>query len=57
MNAFSGQIIAKSAGVWQVRFYIGKDANGKRKTKSYTVYGTRRDAERFKVRFWEAVYV
>lgn len=54
MNIFSGQIIAKKPGVWQVRFYLGKDANGKRITKSYTIHGTIKEAERFKVRFWDA---
>lgn len=53
MNNFSGQIIAKGAGVWQVRFYLGKDNSGKRLTKSYTVHGTVKDVERFKVRFWD----
>ena len=41
-----GEIKQRSAGSWQIRVYLGRDARGKRIRKSETVRGKKADAER-----------
>lgn len=40
-------LISKEKKSWKVRIELPKDINGKRKQRSYTTYGTRKDAEKF----------
>ena len=42
-----GEISRRSEGKWLVRWYVGTDANGKRRYSSKTVRGTKRDAQKF----------
>jgi integrase len=43
----AGQIINRGKNTWLVRVYMGTDANGKRKYHNKTIYGTKKDAERY----------
>ncbi len=40
-------LISKEKNSWKVRIEMPKDINGKRKQKAYTVYGTKKEAEKF----------
>ena len=40
-------LVSKEKNSWKVRIELPKDINGKRKQKAYTVYGTKKDAEKF----------
>lgn len=42
----AGQIV-KRGDSWQVRIYLGKDANGKRKYFNKTIHGSKKDAQKF----------
>ena len=41
-----GEIKQRSTDSWQIRVFLGRDANGKRIRKSETVRGKKADAER-----------
>ncbi len=41
-----GHIKKRSADSWSLIIELGRDANGKRKQKWFTVKGTKRDAQR-----------
>ena len=40
-------LISKEKKSWKIRIELPRDINGKRKQKSYTTYGTKKDAEKF----------
>jgi len=42
----AGQIVSRGDRRWMVRWYVGRDGNGKRRYASETVKGTRKAAER-----------
>ena len=44
----AGQIIKKGDRKYLIRVSLGKDANGKRKLHSKTIYGTKKEAEAYK---------
>lgn len=41
-----GQVVKRGEGRWQIKWFDGRDASGKRRYRSKAVRGTRRDAER-----------
>lgn len=45
----AGQIYKRGERTWQVRIFIGRDANGKQIFHRKTIHGTKRDAERYLV--------
>ncbi len=47
MNRGNITLVSKEKKSWKVRIELPKEINGKRKQKSYTVYGNRKDAEIF----------
>jgi integrase len=42
----AGQIIKRGEDTWQIRVFLGRDGNGKRKYFSQTIHGTKRLAQR-----------
>lgn len=40
-------LISKEKKSWKIRIELPKDSNGKRKQKCYTVYGSKKEAEKF----------
>jgi|SRR6185312_5713477 len=42
-----GQIIKRGERTWQVKIFIGRDANRKQKFHRKTIHGTKRDAQRY----------
>ncbi len=42
-----GQIVRQTEGRWRVRWFVGRDASGRRRYKSHTVVGNKRDAQRY----------
>jgi hypothetical protein len=42
-----GQIINRGENTWYIRIFRGRDAQGKRKYFNKTIYGTKKDAQKF----------
>lgn len=43
----AGTITKKSENTWQVRIFLGRDANGKTKHFNKTIHGSKKDAQKF----------
>ena len=43
----AGNITKRGKNTWRVRVFLGRDANGKQKTHSHTVHGTKNDAQTY----------
>lgn len=43
----AGQIRKRNESTWQIRIFLGREANGKRKYYSKTIHGTKKDAQKF----------
>jgi integrase len=43
----AGQLYKRGGNVWQVRIYLGKDADGKQKFHRKTIHGTKKDAQKY----------
>ncbi|EGD51740.1 integrase family protein [Thermoanaerobacter ethanolicus JW 200] len=49
MGRSIGQIINRGKDKWLVRIFLGYDENGKRKYHNKTIYGSKKDAEKYKI--------
>jgi integrase len=43
----AGQVIKRGKRSWQVKIFMGRDANGKQKFHRKTIHGTKKDAQRY----------